>query len=237
MQLADRLCYSGLRLECPLCGGRFRRLAPHRWDGRRWHGVADRCPACGSLPRHRFLWLYLVATGSLSSSDRVLHVAPEAVLSSLVADRVRKYVSADLDAGRAMVQADVTALPFAEGSFTLVICSHVLEHVPDDRAAMHEIRRVLCDGGRALIQTPVNYDQAATFENPALDDPEERLRLFSQTDHVRVYGRDITARLGSAGFRVSLEDSEALGRAAVNRYCLMPRQGPLRNDLFSCTAE
>ena len=62
---------------------------------------------------------------------------------------------------------------------------------------------------------------------------EERERLFGQADHVRVYGRDFTARLEQAGFTVRVEDlTRELGEEA-RRYGLRPR----RPDLHLCTKE
>jgi len=49
---------------------------------------------------------------------------------------------------------DVCALPFADQSFDLVLATDVIEHVDNDLAALREIRRVLRQGGRALITVP-----------------------------------------------------------------------------------
>lgn len=106
----------------------------------------------------------------------------------------------------------------------------VLEHVPDDRAALCELRRVL--RGTLLLQTPVNYDQLVTFEDPGATDPESRLRLFSQEDRVRVYGRDLPERLASAGLAVETVDASEFEHAG--RYVVDVARGPLRNDVFVC---
>jgi SAM-dependent methyltransferase len=230
----ERLRYVGRRVNCPLCGGRFRSFAPDLWDGRRWHGAPSRCPACSSLSRHRFLWLYLTERLGLDGDASLLHVAPEAVIAERLHERVGNYVSTDIEPGRADVEADLTALPFVDESFDLVVCSHVLEHVSDDRAAMRELNRVLRPGGVALIQTPVNYDQAGTYEDPGASDPEDRLRRFSQSDHVRVFGPDLRERLEGAGFAVTVEDAADLGAETVTRYGLHPNATPLRNDLYRC---
>lgn len=52
------------------------------------------------------------------------------------------------------VVADATALPFKQGSFQLVLCTEVLEHIEDDDAAVSEIARVLASGGRGVISVP-----------------------------------------------------------------------------------
>ena len=217
----ERIRYAGRGVECSLCGGRFRSFAPDQWDGRRWHGARVRCPGCGSLPRHRLLWTYVqhARPGSL------LHLAPEAVLGVRLAGLASDYVSADIEPGRADVVADITALPFEDDRFDLVVCSHVLEHVPDDSAAMRELERVLAPGGQALIQTPVNYDQPATYEDVTAADPADRLARFSQHDHVRVYGPDLRDRLEAAGFTVTIVDDGVLEHSS-----------PLRNDLYVAQA-
>lgn len=50
--------------------------------------------------------------------------------------------------------ASVEALPFADGSFDLVLSHEVVEHVADDRAAVAEAVRVLRPGGRLVIYAP-----------------------------------------------------------------------------------
>ena len=66
------------------------------------------------------------------------------------------YISADLASPHAMVKMDITAIDWPDASFDIVYCSHVLEHIPDDRKAMSEIFRVLKPGGWALIQVPLS---------------------------------------------------------------------------------
>jgi 2-polyprenyl-3-methyl-5-hydroxy-6-metoxy-1,4-benzoquinol methylase len=192
----------GSTVECPCCGGRFAAFAPF--------GVVPRpnaqCPGCGALERHRLLSRYLrERTPLFARPHRVLHVAAEPALSRLVrvAPGVR-YVTADL-AADADVRLDLTRLPFADATFDAVICNHVLEHVPDDKAAMAELRRVLAPDGWAILQVPLDDERAETFEDPGVRDPVARERLFGRHDHVRVYGRDYSERLEAAGFRVVVD--------------------------------
>jgi SAM-dependent methyltransferase len=214
-----RLLKTG-RAICPCCGARFRR-------------GAIECPRCRSRARHRLLWLYLSGEyGIEDRSVRILHFAPERAIEQLLRPLLNAtYVSTDLQSPRADVKADITGLPFEDGEFDLVLCSHVLEHIADDRAAMRELYRVLAPGGTAIVQSPVNYDQAETFEDPSVTSPEERLRLFSQPDHVRVYGPDLKDRLIESGFTVTVQDCET---ATVERHALQAT-APLRNDLYLAT--
>ena len=226
-----RVRHAGRAVQCPICG---RRSASFLSTG----GLAGlACRGCGSRPRQRVLWMYLRARGLPAVGHRVLHCAPEPFLEHALRAIVDDgYVSVDLEDPVAMVVADLTALPFEDASFDLVLCSHVLEHVPDDRAAMAEMARVLARGGEAIVQSPVNHDQTwGTYEDPSLTDPEERLTRFSQADHVRVYGPDLSDRLEEVGFLVSVErPAEAVDEQTVARLGLMPRVGPLRNELYRC---
>ncbi len=222
------LLYRGRRLECPVCGGRFRRMRHGR--GRR----DVQCPRCGSYERVRALWLFLRDQTDLSTgSHRVLHFAPEpSIAAAIEAMPGVEYLSADIEPGVAMEVVDITAIPHAEGSFDAVICSHVLEHVPDDGRAMREVFRVLSPGGRAYFMQPVDFERAETYEDPSIVTPEERLRAFNQHNHVRVYGRDIRERLASAGFEVTERRyTEELDPADRARYALQDGDATAREDV------
>ena len=101
-----------------------------------------------------------------------------------------------------MLRVDITDLPFDDSRFDAIYCSHVLEHVPDDRKAMSELRRVLRPGGWAILQVPIKG--IVTFEDPAVTTPEDRERVFGQSDHVRIYGLDFKDRLEEVGFKVTI---------------------------------
>ncbi|MEA2308499.1 MAG: hypothetical protein QOI65_785, partial [Thermoleophilaceae bacterium] len=115
-----------------------------------------------------------------------------------------RWVGGDLSPEDPGVAAlDLTALSFADGSFDMVLCSLVLEHVADDGRAIKELRRVLRSAGMAVLQQPVDDRLERTREDPGAP-PAERLRQFGQEDHVRIYGRDFVERLRAAGFEVEV---------------------------------
>jgi predicted SAM-dependent methyltransferase len=223
------LLYRGDRVECPCCGRTARRfmptitpVGPNRPNAR--------CPHCGARDRQRYLWLYLERkTNLLVDRLRVLHFAPERIFEQWLGSRPNlDYVSTDLERPRATVKADITDLPFPDDSFDVILCSHVLEHVVEDRKAMRELFRVLRPDGWALVLVPIDFTLHETFEDPAVMTPEDRERLFGQADHVRRYGRDFTARLEEAGFNVRVEDyRRELGEACARRYGLRPRRPSL----------
>ena len=180
---------------CPVCETESRR----GFDALRGREDAV-CPTCGSLERHRLLWLFLERhTDLLARPLRVLHIAPEGGIGRrLQALEGVDYLSGDLEPGAAMEVVDVTRIRHPDASFDAVLCNHVLEHVPDDRAAMRELRRVIRPDGWAVIQVPMLSER--TDEDPGVTDPAERLRRFGQEDHVRIYGRDFLDRLREAGW-------------------------------------
>jgi SAM-dependent methyltransferase len=191
----------GDRVECPCCGRRFRRFL--RWGGR--EDVV--CTWCGAFERHRALCVYLRERTDLFSAERrVLHVGPEWALERVLRPlRNLDYVSGDLGSARAMERLDVTDLSYPDGSFDVVLCSHVLEHVRDDRRAMSELRRVLRPGGYAILLVPLDVTRAETLEDPSIVTAEARAREYWQADHLRLYGRDFKDRLEEAGFEVSVD--------------------------------
>lgn len=183
-------------LECPVCGRRARRFLPFGVSGRR----NAQCPDCGSLERHRFLWLFLAErTRFFRRTLRVLHTAPEPCFESAFRTRHRRgYVTVDRYSPFVDVQADLTALPFPAGRFDVVLSSHVLEHVADDRAAMAELARVLKPSGWAVLMFPFD-PRRPTQEDPANDTPAKRLAAYGHPYHYRIYGSDAPDRLGAAG--------------------------------------
>jgi SAM-dependent methyltransferase len=141
-----------------------------------------------------------------------------------------RYTGVDLTSPLAAVAADISALPFADRSFDVVIASHVLEHVADDRAALREVRRVLRSDGRALLLVPVHGGLAATLEDPAFDTPELRLANYGQSDHVRLYGRDFARRVSATGFTVEeINMHDQLGPRDAARFGLIPH-----DTVFAC---
>lgn len=143
---------TGARFYCPICGAWYRSFAPFGLRGR----PNARCPGCGSLERHRFLWFYMMGRHRiLRPGSRILHVAPEACIQQrLLRDFRVRYLGIDRYDGDADAeQQDLTDLPYTDNAFDVVICNHVLEHIPDDRKAIAEISRVLSPNGHALIAT------------------------------------------------------------------------------------
>ncbi len=193
----------GFKHKCPICGKHLRGFLPFGLHPR----PNAKCPFCESLERHRSLWLFVSdRTNLLSGGLTVLHLAPERCLRTKLSRLSGiHYVAADLDPTLAGIRLDVQLIPFKNDSFDCILCSHVLEHVPDDQKAMREIFRVLKLGGWAILQVPLDGSRDETFEDPNITSPEERERVFGQRDHVRIYGKDYNQRLANAGFVIQFD--------------------------------
>lgn len=199
------LFYRGNRYQDPIDGVKYRKLLPYGRLTVRKNALA---PNSMSLERHRLIWLYLQRkTDFFTAPRKVLHVAPEyCFIKPIRRLKNIEYTTADLISPWADVKLDVQAMPFADNTFDIVICNHVLEHVDNDRQAMTEIRRVLKPGGFAILQVPMDLSMEETLENPEYNTPELREKYFQQRDHLRLYGRDYAQRLASSGFDVMEDD-------------------------------
>jgi SAM-dependent methyltransferase len=215
--------YRGKNVECPCCERTFRDFAPIQAVTVRKGG----CPHCSSRERHRMMMLHLKKQTTLfSKGGRMLHVAPEPFLQKLFKQIPGvEHTSIDLDSAFADLKMDLTRMTFEDSSFDYIICSHVLEHIPDDVQAMKELFRVLKPGGHAVLLVPMDSSRETTDEDFTVTDPQERIRRFGQDDHVRIYGRDYFTRLESAGFNVNHQSCQELYTAEqLVRYGLMPSE-------------
>ncbi len=117
---------------------------------------------------------------------------------------------------------DVASVPYPDYTFTKIICSEVLEHLPDPVAALHELRRVLLPGGTLVVTVP-NHRYPLFFD--PLNWVREHLGLghFSKdnewlgglwANHLRLYTPEFLAEhLRAGGFQI--DDMRALTRACV----------------------
>ncbi|MGC4252797.1 MAG: methyltransferase domain-containing protein [Sphingobium sp.] len=197
---------------CPACGkavvGFFRYGDNGEWG----------CPECGASPRER-LMNTLIAQGVLTvpADGAILHLAPNEASLVKRFSAARHYAPADLDPARytvpGMRRVDLMELDEAD-RYDLFYASHVMEHVPDDRAVLRNILRALKPGGEAWLIVPLwdKPTEDGSFDIP----PRERERRFGQWDHVRQYGPDFADRIREAGFE--LEEIDAASIDAETRH-------------------
>lgn len=227
-----RMKYFGFRNKCVMCGARINTFLPAGFSSdilKKYKIIGGgyrqnvRCPHCNSSNRERLIYLYLKQNKILKKSSlKILHFAPERRLQKvLMKMKNAEYISADINSSSAARIIDVRSIPYRDNYFDNIICSHVLEHVPEDTKAMSEIYRTLKKGGLAIIQVPISPILDKTYEDSSIITPEDRYRAFGQTDHVRIYGQDFFARLKSVGFNLEVYNlKEHLTHKLIQRYGL-----------------
>jgi SAM-dependent methyltransferase len=138
------------------------------------------CPKCHSQERHRFIWEYLKANKHLINNKIVTHCSSEPCLENQIKKLTNFYFPIDLNPSPyRQTQMDIQEMKFFSDSIDTFICSHVLEHVPDDNKAIKEISRILKKDGTALLLIPINGREHTTeFSTPNKKD----------FDHMRDYG-------------------------------------------------
>lgn len=193
------LLYRGNVCQCNICGKHLSRFI-----------VTENndllCPNCGSLQRNRRLW-ELLETEFVKPGINILDFSPSRCLyRKMKKISGIKYESTDLSGDFiADYQYDITKLPVAAAQYELILCYHILEHIPNDIAAMQELLRVMKPGAKALIQTP--FKVGKIYEDNHIVSEKERLAHFGQEDHVRIYSvAGLKERLKTAGFLVEVRE-------------------------------
>jgi len=186
--------YAGTRFHCPICNrsfGKFKSAGRNQY--KRPNAI---CPQCNSRERDRLIHRFFLKNIESLKRDScsVLHIAPEKSLElQLKALASYMYINGDLFRTDVNLQFDIHALPFADESFEIVYCSHVLQAVSDDNHALAEIHRVLKPNGWAMINVPARGKKTQDFS------------LYSDSnrpaDFVRIYGDDFADTLARHGFR------------------------------------
>ncbi|MBT8299744.1 MAG: methyltransferase domain-containing protein [Maribacter sp.] len=204
----------------PIDGRQFRSFLPYGYENPRDNVLS---PSTLSLERHRLLWLFLKShTTFFNANLKVLHFAPEQAFYH----RFKRldnldYTTTDLNSPLADVEADICNLPFEDNSYDVILCNHVLEHIPNDQKALQELYRILKPGGWGVFQIPQDLKREHTFEDDSITDKRERARIFGQYDHVRIYGRDYFDKLRNVGFVVEeVNYSAKLSQEEIKKYRL-----------------
>ena len=210
----------GNKFEDPINGKTYRKLLPYGRLKPRENAIA---PDSLSLERHRLMWLFLKnKTNFFTDNLKFLHIAPEYCFIKIFKGMKNlDYLTADLISPWADVKMDVHNIPFEENTFDVVICNHVLEHVDDADKVMKEFYRVMKPGGWGIFQVPIDYNNSVTIEDRSVTDPRERERLYWQSDHLRLFGRDYGDKLTAAGFKVTESNFiNEIDPKLVERYAL-----------------
>jgi SAM-dependent methyltransferase len=236
---------------CPVCESRVASFLPlpdfYRENGEQ-HGFPFRsedaetcnemnylCPACQATDRDRLYALFLREhIAGLRGPIQMVEFGPSQPLSRFIRSRIQssrkdiRYRTADLLAEDVDERLDITDLSsYKNDALDFFICSHVLEHVADDRQALRELYRVLRPGATAILMVPIILTIDEIDEHVGEMSEAERWRRFGQSDHVRLYSKKgFVERVREAGFKVhelgkDYFGSELFDRAGISKQSVL----------------
>lgn len=152
------------------------------------------CPECHSSDRDRMIISFLQKINLSMAAEgetKVLQIAPAAVIEWWIlcyCPQVQ-YESTDLFMNGVTFRSDIQNMAeVADRSYDLIICSHVLEHVQDDRKALSEMKRILKDDGGIVFLVPIDLSVDTIDEEWGCSEAEN-WRRFGQGDHCRKYNK------------------------------------------------
>ena len=164
------------------------------------------CSKCYASDRDRLYALYFTQYASAKKETiKLLDIAPDNSLSVFLKAFINiEYRSMDLMMPDVDDNLDITNMhAYNNEQFDFFVCSHVLEHIPDDKKAMRELYRILKKGGKGIVMVPLNLQLQETVEDIQCTDITLRWKNFFQDDHVRMYAKqNFVNRLVAAGFIV-----------------------------------
>ncbi|SEI83493.1 class I SAM-dependent methyltransferase [Pseudomonas sp. NFR16] len=180
------------------------------------------CPQCAASDRDRLYALFVKTFVRRPEGRplRILDIAPAPLLSRFLRSIPdSQYRSADLFSPLADDIVDIMDMNiYPDNSFDFIVCSHVLEHVPDDRKAIAELYRVLDKNGLAILMVPILLTAEHTDEDPDETDVNVRWARFGQDDHVRMYAKqDYMSRIRAGGFELLELDSRSFGQGTFRQ--------------------
>ncbi|MDR3260785.1 MAG: class I SAM-dependent methyltransferase [Tannerella sp.] len=213
--------YRGNAVTCPCCGETFRTFMDFQCSDinneSRYLGYYENtvCPRCFSFPRHRIVCHYFDThrENPENTSGRILMFGAEFSIEKWFRRHGYSYDTADLFDRTAGIKADIQNTLFPDESWSLIICNHVLEHVPDYKAALKELKRILKKGGILELSAPTDRNLDTVYEDAGTVTAAQRIERFGQADHLRIFGNDLSALLEDAGFSVEVLNGNLLPAA------------------------
>lgn len=181
------------------------------------------CIYCGAHDRERHLFMFfdkLLLWDNIKKS-KILHFAPEKNLSTkITALNPYEYTKADLNPkDESIKNIDATKIPYSNDTFDLIICNHVLEHIPDYLVAIREIYRILKPNGIAILQTPYSKLLSRNFEDDNINTDEQRLFFYGQKDHFRIFSeKHFFNDLEKTGFILRVAKNSDFFDARISYY-------------------
>jgi SAM-dependent methyltransferase len=216
----------GKRKQCYICRKTFfcfKKYQSFSDNGYLWYKNLDTigsdinnfsCPFCFCHDRERHFFAYFDKLNLWPKENaKILHFAPENHLyKKFTSSNLLEYIKADwepelyINRGiKDVKKINLMGISFADNHFDIVICNHVLEHIPNMQKGLAEIHRVLKNGGIAILQTPFSRLLHKHFEDTGITTDEQRIFFNGQRDHVRIVSeKQFFEDLENTGFKLAI---------------------------------
>lgn len=169
---------------CTICGGTTYSPGPNGRMAAKGT-LPPRCTSCGSLERHRIVRrVYDAVPVSLTAGTKALQFSPDPGVPT------HRLGEVELSVYGTDTSLDMARIDRPDATYDWVIANHVLEHIPDDIAAMRELMRVVTDTGIVQLTIPA---PSAVLETWTLPEPEPDPGGWG---HWRGYGSDFPMYMG-----------------------------------------
>jgi SAM-dependent methyltransferase len=207
--------YKGSAVLCPCCGKTFSQFMDfnirkiNNYDRFKDTYKGKVCPSCISMPRHRIVCQYFEKNVTRKPCN-IIVFGPEYPIKIWLDKKSFDYTTADLFDRTADVKVDIQNISFPDEMWDLIICNHVLEHVPDFRKALGELKRILKKDGILELTVPTDRNFETVYEDKNITNKEDRIKLFGQYDHLRIFGNDFGKILVDSGFLVEVINGDEL---------------------------
>lgn len=230
---------------CCLCGTQIEKFLP--WEGDKEFVFLDQlkcigsdtknfyCPQCRATDRDRHLWLFLNKLGiyeAIDSNTKIMHIAPEHPLINRLLNKSKQVIAGDLypekyrNSTFEVKKIDLTSISQDDNSIDIFIANHILEHIIDYKKALSEINRILRMNGIAILQTPFSPEIYKNFEDPLIKTDEGRDKYYGQSNHVRLFGKQLFDDIYEAGFSsYFIEHETVLNEYDPEKYGVNPNEG------------
>ena len=214
--LKNEKAYKGYAVYCPCCNKRFSSFMDfptteinneNRYIDNYKNTI---CPYCGAMPRHRIVCFYLNENKPMIPQNNILMFGAEISIRKWFERNGCNYRTADLFDRSSDFIIDIQNILFPNDSWDLIVCNHVLEHVPDYKVALKELRRILNKTGILEITVPTDRSLATVYEDTNIVTEKDRIKHFGQNDHLRIFGNDFEHILKESGFLVEVIDVSTL---------------------------
>jgi len=147
-------------------------------------GTPPRCLTCGTLERHRAFFNVFQALAPVTKGWSALQFSPDRSVPKAA------FTSVEVSGYGGPNHLDLCAIKRADDAYDMAIANHVLEHVPDDHAALRELDRVTRPHGAVFLSVPDLLRVTATVEYGRAREDKH--------GHYRLYGPDLMGRVEAA---------------------------------------